>query len=196
MRLLHITHVVAYLSQAFAAHSAGRFHPPVPASPRRPSTHRPGLAARGQARRIPDHRLQGGEPSDPLDPPRHEFHRQIAEDRGGGLQFGGRQRPDRWRGGRVSLGRAFRLCRPAHKGGLGAGVPRRVRSLKPPTARISVSARWRSDETSFRGSSAASTTFCSVKPYRPRARSCSPRLASWVWRGSCRSAQAADTGAG
>src|SRR5271165_6259789 len=30
---------------------------------------------------------------------------------------------------------------------------------------------------------------------RPRERSCSPRPASWVWRGSCRSAPAADIGA-
>jgi len=31
---------------------------------------------------------------------------------------------------------------------------------------------------------------------RPRERSCSPGPASWVWRGSCRSAQAADIGVG
>jgi hypothetical protein len=33
---------------------------------------------------------------------------------------------------------------------------------------------------------------CSARPYRPRERSCSPRPASWVWRGSCRNAPAAD----
>ena len=131
MRRLHTADVVAYLSPAFPAHSAGWFHPPVSASPRRQASRRLGLAARDQARRLPDHRPQGGRPSDPLEPPRHEFHRQVAEGRGGGLQFGGRQRPDRWRGGHVSLGRAFRLCRPAHKGGLGAGVLCRIRSLEP-----------------------------------------------------------------
>jgi hypothetical protein len=85
-------HVVAYLSQAFPAHPAGWFHPPVSASSRRQASRRPWLAARDQARRLPYPRLQGRKPSDPLEPPRHEFHRQIAEGRRGGLQFGCRQR--------------------------------------------------------------------------------------------------------
>jgi hypothetical protein len=33
---------------------------------------------------------------------------------------------------------------------------------------------------------------CSVTPWWPRERSCSPRPASWAWRGSSRSAPAAD----
>ena len=147
--------------------------------------------SRDQARRLPDHRPQGRKSSDPLEPPLHEFHRQAAEDRGGGLQFGCRQRPDRWRGGRISPGRAFRFCRLAHKGGLGAGLPCRGRSL--PQRRGSPSAsEWRSGEPRFHRSSPASTAFCSVTPWWPRERSCSPRPASWAWRGSSRSALAAD----
>ena len=34
----------------------------------------------------PDHRPQGGKPGDPLEPPRHKFHRQVAEGRRGSLQ--------------------------------------------------------------------------------------------------------------
>ena len=37
---------------------------------------------------------------------------------------------------------------------------------------------------------------CSARRSRPRARSCSPRPASWAWRGSCRSAPAVGIGAG
>ena len=72
-----------------------------------------------------------GKSRHPLEPLRHELHRQAAEDRGGNLQLGCRQRSDRRRGGRVSCGRALRFCRPAHKGGLSAGLSRRVRSLEP-----------------------------------------------------------------
>jgi hypothetical protein len=50
---------VAYLSRAFAAHSAGWFRPPVSASPRRQAIYPLRLAARGQAGRVPDHRPQG-----------------------------------------------------------------------------------------------------------------------------------------
>src|SRR5271166_2813488 len=53
-----------------------------------------------------------------LEPLWHEFHLQAAEDRGGDLQFGCRERPDRRRGGRGSSGRALRFCRLAHKGGI------------------------------------------------------------------------------
>ena len=42
----------------------------------------------------------------------------------------------------------------------------------------------------------ASTASSSAKPWRPRARSCSPTPASWASRGSCRSAPAAAIAAG
>jgi hypothetical protein len=61
---------------------------------------------------------------------------------------------------------------------------------------ILASARSRSGETRFRGSSPASPASCSAKPWRPRARSCSPTPAGWAWKGSCRSTPAAATGAG
>ena len=123
-------HVVAYLSEAFLAPPPAGFILPC----RPPSSTSHLLAWTGCMRSSTtaiDPRPQGRKPSDHVDPPRHEFHRQVAEGRGGGLQFGGRQRADRWRGGHVSLGRAFRFCRAAHKGGLGEGLPCRVRSLEP-----------------------------------------------------------------
>ena len=71
-----------------------------------------------------------------LDAPRHEFHRQVAEGRGGGPQFGCRQRSDRRRGGHVSPGRAFRFYCPAHKGWLGARVLGRIRSPEAKRRRL------------------------------------------------------------
>ena len=48
--------------------------------------------------------------------------------------------------------------------------------------------RWRSGERRSRSWSRKSTPSSSAKPWRPRARSCSPTPASSAWRGSCRSA--------
>jgi hypothetical protein len=128
-----------------------------------------------------------------LEPPRHKFHRQIAEDRGGGLQFGCRQRPDRWRGGHASLGRAFRLCRPARKGGLGAGVPCRIHLLSlngaNPRQRPFEERR---DDLSRLVHGVDNILFSEA--LSAGGRSCSPKPASWVWRGSCQRAQAADIG--
>ena len=118
------------------------------------------------------------------------------EDRRVGERPGSRTRPDRRRGGRISSRWVERLRALRTKAG-GAGACLVAFDLLNLNGEdLSVSARSRSADMSCRDWSPAPTTSCSAKPWRPRARSCSLRRASWAWRGSCRSAQAADIGAG
>jgi ATP dependent DNA ligase domain len=63
-------------------------------------------------------------------------------------------------------------------------------------ATISASVRSRSGERRLRNWFTTSMASGSAKPWRPRARPCSPMPASWVWRASCRSGLVAAIGAG
>ncbi len=151
------------------------------------------LVARDQARRMQNPRPEAARARQVVDPSWREFHRQVAEDRGGRSQLARRERPDRRRSGRVPMGRAT-SGRYAPR-----SAARRLASSPstswPSTARTSASARSRSGAIGSRGSlPPAPTASCSVKPWRPRARSSSPRPAPSVWRGSCRSASVAYIG--
>ena len=91
----------------------------------------PWLAARGQARRLSNHRSQGRKPSDPLGSPRHELHGPLADDCGGGPAPACRPCAYRRGGGRIPTRWTFRPRR------LAGGKPLLERA-KPVVAQVDI----------------------------------------------------------